>query len=72
MEIKIELDNERVNNNILVITDKGFDSAENWVSLKLIHGLSETIELLGDVRINDLMPALIAFDAKNSRKTIED
>jgi len=68
MEIKIELDIEKVEPNIITISDKGFDSAENWINIKLKDHLGKETNL-GDVRLNDLMPALIAFDAKYSRQT---
>lgn len=68
MEIKVELDQEKVDNDYLVFTDNGFDSPDNWISIKLCHPKTNTFEKLGDIRVDDLMPALIAFDAKHSRK----
>lgn len=70
MEIRIELDNEKVENNALILSDKGFDSAVNWVSVKLFDGVNTV--WLGDAQVNELFSMLVAFDAKFNKDKVED
>ena len=63
MKIEIELDIEKVEPNRLVLSDNGFVSAEKWINLKFVNFLGIE-ENLGDVRLNDIFPAFISFDAK--------
>lgn len=69
MKIEVKLDGEKEGEERrLILDDEGFE-ARGFVSLVLEKHTEDEIteEVLGDVHVNDLMPALIAFDAKGSR-----
>ncbi len=63
MEIKISTDEYDV-----IISNTNLDN-DNFVNIKITGNNSEMEQ---DVLITDLMPALIAFDAKRSRRLSDE
>jgi hypothetical protein len=63
MKIKITTDGYYV-----TLSDENLDN-DNYVNIKITGNNSEMEQ---DISINDLMPALIAFDAKRSRRLSDE
>lgn len=54
--------------NTLTITDEGFDSPHVWLNIQ-IEDIDERASM--DILLDDLMPMIIAFDAKRARLIVE-
>ena len=70
MQVQIKINEEAPSLKFLVLDDEGFEAAgwvTMWIETWKDGQREEKIVEIGDIHLNDLMPALIAFDAKSSR-----
>lgn len=63
MKVKLNINDSRI-----VLSDEHAES-DSFVNIKIVTNYGEADEY---VRISDLMPALIAFDAKRSRRLSDE
>jgi hypothetical protein len=65
MKITLKLNDEQSPHTRLIITNDKL--AQGWVQIEVSRSENTLNEVAGAVRLSELMPALIAFDAQHAR-----